>query len=216
MSSPIVIVGASGHAAVVAQAAKSAGLNIIGHLADKPSTCSIGLLGTVNDLVSLLPKHKDLSVFVAIGDNHLRKNLVNQLRDLYPSIRFASIIHPSAIICEEGSIGRGAFVAAGAIVAVGAKVGDFAVLNTRASLDHHASLGAFASMAPASATGGNAHIGEGAHIGMGAMVHHGIKIGEHTILGSLALANKDIPANEVWVGNPARRVKQRQAGDRYL
>lgn len=212
----LIIIGASGHAAVVVQAAKAAGLNIIGHLADKPSTYSICLLGTVNDLASLLTNHKDSSVFVAIGDNHVRRNLVSQLLGLYPRIRFASIIHPSAIICEDCSVGSGAFLAAGAIVAVGAKVGDFAILNTRASLDHHSTLGAFTSMAPASATGGNAHIGEGAHIGMGAMVHQGITIGEHTILGSLALANRDIPANELWVGNPARFIKRRQPGEAYL
>ena len=216
MSHAIILIGASGHAAVVAQAAAAAGDRVCAHLADSPSPLGITVAGPVADLPKVSAAHPGCRVFVAIGDNHARKVVAARVQELLPGAVFATVIHPSAVICEEGSVGAGAFVAAGAIVGAGASVGDFAILNTRASLDHHSTLGTFASMAPASATGGNALIGAGAHVGMGAMVHHGVTIGAHAILGSLALANKDIPASEVWVGNPARPIKRRQEGESYL
>lgn len=216
MSQTLIILGASGHAAVVAQAATASGHAVKAFLADAPSALGLPVAGPVADLPKLLAAHPGIQVHVAIGDNHARKIVADKARVLAPGVAFATVIHPSAVICEEGSIGAGAFVAAGAVVGVGAKVSDFSILNTRASLDHHSTLGAFASMAPAAATGGNVLIGTGAHIGMGAMVHHGVTIGAHAILGSVALANKDIPANEVWIGNPARRAKSRQPGDTYL
>ena len=203
MSHAIILIGASGHAAVVAQAAVAAGDRVCAHLADSPSPLGITVDGPVADLPKVSAAHPGCRVFVAIGDNHARKVVAERVRELLPGAVFATVIHPSAVICEEGSVGAGAFVAAGAIVGAGASVGDFAILNTRASLDHHSTLGDFASMAPA-------------HIGMGAMVHHGVTIGAHAILGSLALANKDIPASEVWVGNPARPIKRRQEGESYL
>lgn len=216
MSQAIIIIGASGHAAVVAQAVAAAGDRVCAHLADSPSPLGITVAGPVADLPKVSAAHPGCRVFVAIGDNHARRVVADKVRRLVPGVAFASVIHPSAAICEEGSVGAGAFVAAGAIVGAGASVGDFAILNTRASLDHHSTLGTFASMAPASATGGNVLVGTGAHIGMGAMVHHGVTIGAHSILGSLALANKDIPGGEVWVGNPARLIKRRQEGESYL
>lgn len=216
MSQSIIIIGASGHAAVVAQAARACGCDVIGHLADKASPYGIELLGKDGDLGAMLLKHKAAHVFVAIGDNHVRRTVVNRLRTAHPGIRFASIIHPSAILCEDGSVGEGAFIAAGAVVAAGARVGAFAIVNTRASLDHHASLGDFASMAPASATGGGAVVGSGTAVGMGAMVHHGVRLGEDVVLGSLSLANKDIPDRVVAVGNPARVLRPRTPGETYL
>lgn len=216
MTSSIIIIGASGHAAVVAQAAAASGYRVIAFLADSPSEIGIPVAGLIVDFPKVLAANPGSHVHIAIGDNHVRQKVVEKVKSLVPGLIFAAVIHPSAVVCEEGSVGAGAFVAASSIVGVGAKVSDFAILNTRASLDHHSTLSAYASMAPASATGGNTHIGEGAHIGMGAMIHHGIKIGAHAILGSLALANKDVPTKEIWVGNPARFLKCRQLGETYL
>lgn len=48
---------------------------------------------------------------------------------------------------------------------------------------------------------------KGASIGANATVLGGIVIGENVIIGAGSVVTKDIPANELWVGNPARKVK---------
>lgn len=47
-----------------------------------------------------------------------------------------------------------------------------------------------------------------ASIGSNATILCGIKIGENSIIGAGSVVTKDIPANEVWVGNPAKYLKK--------
>lgn len=56
---------------------------------------------------------------------------------------------------------------------------------------------------------GQVHIRKGAYLGMGTMVVKPVTIGENAIVGAGSIVTKDIPANEVWAGNPARFIKCR-------
>ena len=48
----------------------------------------------------------------------------------------------------------------------------------------------------------------GASIGAGATILCGIEIGENAMIGAGSVVTKDIPANELWIGHPARFVKK--------
>jgi len=47
----------------------------------------------------------------------------------------------------------------------------------------------------------------GARIGGGAVILAGVKIGEQAMVGAGAVVTKDVPPREVWVGNPARKLR---------
>ena len=47
-------------------------------------------------------------------------------------------------------------------------------------------------------------IKEGASIGAGAIVLGGVTIGKNVIVGAGSVVTKNIPDNELWVGNPAK------------
>ena len=51
-------------------------------------------------------------------------------------------------------------------------------------------------------------IKRGAFIGMGSIILKGVTIGEKSVIGAGAVAAKDVPDGEVWVGNPARFIKR--------
>lgn len=55
---------------------------------------------------------------------------------------------------------------------------------------------------------GGAKIGKKCFIGTNSVLHHGITIGDNSVTGSLAFVNKNIPANEVWLGSPAKFYKK--------
>jgi len=55
---------------------------------------------------------------------------------------------------------------------------------------------------------GEVFIGDRAFIGTGSVIMPGVRIGANAIVGSLSLVNKDVPANEIVVGNPARLLKK--------
>lgn len=56
-------------------------------------------------------------------------------------------------------------------------------------------------------------IKKGAKIGMGALIGPGLTIGENAVVGMGSVVLKDIPDNEVWVGNPARPYYAKEVKD---
>jgi maltose O-acetyltransferase len=55
-------------------------------------------------------------------------------------------------------------------------------------------------------------IGDNVWLGGGAIVLAGVTIGENTVVGAGAVVTRDLPANVVAVGNPARVVRSLAAG----
>ena len=49
-----------------------------------------------------------------------------------------------------------------------------------------------------------------AFIGVRAMVLPGVEIGENAIIGAQAVLTKDVPANVIFAGNPARKIGVRK------
>lgn len=52
------------------------------------------------------------------------------------------------------------------------------------------------------------HIGKNASIGGGSTILGGIIIGENSLIGAGSVVTKNVPANEVWIGNPARFLRK--------
>lgn len=52
------------------------------------------------------------------------------------------------------------------------------------------------------------HIGDYVFIGARSIICKGITIGDHSIIAAGSVVMKDVPANEVWGGNPARFIRK--------
>jgi len=50
-------------------------------------------------------------------------------------------------------------------------------------------------------------IGDNVWIGMNACILPGVQIGDNSIIGSGSVVTKNVPPNQIWVGNPARFVR---------
>ncbi|GGD03517.1 acyltransferase [Hyunsoonleella pacifica] len=50
-------------------------------------------------------------------------------------------------------------------------------------------------------------IGDYVFIGAYSIILKGVTIGENSIIGAGSLVTKNIPANEIWAGNPAKKIK---------
>ena len=53
-------------------------------------------------------------------------------------------------------------------------------------------------------------IGKNAFIGVRAMILPGVIIGENAIVGAQAVVTKNVPENEIFAGNPARKISRRK------
>lgn len=50
-------------------------------------------------------------------------------------------------------------------------------------------------------------IKKGASIGANATILGGITIGENVLIGAGSVVTKNVPANELWIGNPAKKIR---------
>jgi sugar O-acyltransferase (sialic acid O-acetyltransferase NeuD family) len=153
---------------------------------------------------------------IAIGDNWKRHLVSEKVKSLLPQFQFVHVVHPSAQVARGVTIGDGSVLMAGAIVNSDSGVGRFCILNTRASLDHDSLMEDFSSLAPNAVTGGNVQIGTCSAVSLGASIIHGVKIGEHSVIGAGALVVDDIPHHSVAYGTPAKVMRKRVEGDKYL
>lgn len=217
----VVVIGASGHAQVIADAIlKGSGYSFKGFIDEEqaPGTIVLGhpVLGKDEDLLRVLQQHGITHAIVGIGDNFIREKVTHKIQILAPNLAWATVIHPSAIIGYDVSIGVGTAIMAGAIVNCNTQVGAHTIINTGASLDHDNTLSDFVTIAPGVVTGGNVSVGDGSVVSIGATVKHQIHIGTNTVIGAGALVLKDIPDNAVAYGIPASVIRKRTKGEAYL
>ena len=52
------------------------------------------------------------------------------------------------------------------------------------------------------------HIGKRVWIGSGAIVLPGVTIGDNSVIGAGSVVTKDVPADCVYAGNPAKLIKK--------
>lgn len=217
----IVIIGASGHAKVVLDIVQLEGRYRVVGLVDRfraagETLLGYSILGKEEDLPQLVTRHQVKGVTIAIGDNFVRARVAAEVAQLCPELPLVSAVHPRSSLGLEASIGAGTVIMAGVVINSCCKVGVGCIVNTNASLGHDCSLEDFGSLAPNVATGGNCRIGRYSAIGIGASVIHGVTVGQHTVVGAGAVVVDDLGSNLVAFGVPAKVVRHREAGEKYL
>jgi sugar O-acyltransferase (sialic acid O-acetyltransferase NeuD family) len=211
------IIGAGGHARTVVAIAQAA----LGGAADSVAVLDVRFDATERLLGATLvagPIRRSIdsvearSFVVAIGDNRQRAEWFAVLADLGRPI--ASLVHPSALIGPEVTIGRGTVVAAGAILGPCARIGEDCIVNHGAIIDHESVVGDHSHVAPGVRIAGRVTIGRFSMIGIGASVKDQLHIGEAVIVGAGSVVVDDVPDGATVIGVPARAVPGAQVPKR--
>ena len=198
-SKRLVVIGAGGHGRVVADIGAALGYSEIIFLDDSVSSNAIG---PVSDHI----KYRDEADFiVAIGRGDIRESIS---RRLYESgCRVVTLVHPSAVIGSNVSIGHGSVVMAAAVINTGAVMGKGTIINTSGSVDHDCVLGDYCHVSVGAHLAGTVKIGSHTMIGAGATVINNVDICNNCTIGAGAVVVKDITESGVYVGVPAKKVK---------
>jgi sugar O-acyltransferase (sialic acid O-acetyltransferase NeuD family) len=206
---PLILVGAGGHARVLLSTLLLLSRRVLGFV--DPGQTRADLLGIpyLGDDDAVTGYDQD-EVLLVNGVGSVA-SIANRLRayEFFRKCgyRFASVIHPNAIIAPEIRLADGVQIMAGAILQTGSVVEENCIINTAASIDHDCVIHAHAHVAPGAVLSGNVHLGARAHIGVGAVVIQGVQIGSDAIVGAGAVVLSDVRESCTVVGVPARPIQ---------
>lgn len=212
MNKPVVILGGGGHAKVLIETLLAASAVIAGIVDPDPKLKETSILGVPvlggDEIVSEFPPEEVLLVngIGSVGAPVRRRELFENFTGA--GYRFATVIHPSAIIASDAELGEGAQLMAGVVIQPGCRIGRNAIINTRASIDHDCTIGDHVHVAPGVTLSGGVTIGNSCHIGTAATVIQGITISAGSVVGAGTVVVKDVAAGTTVVGVPAKAVNR--------
>ena len=208
--SRLLILGAGGHAKVVAETAiASANFSEVAFLDDRcsgpdqlPSVLGFPVLGSL--ALALEPAHREqfASAAVAFGNATARLNWIEQLDTA--GYALPVLIHPTAWVSPSAQLASGSVVFAQAAVQALASIGVGSILNTGCSVDHDAQLAGGVHICPGAHLAGEVQVGARTWIGIGASVIQQVRIGSDVTVGAGAAVVRDLPDGVTAVGVPAR------------
>lgn len=199
----VIIIGAGGHAKVIADIVLSSGDNLLGFL-DGFTTESTFLgkpiLGKDTDYSS----YPDAYFIIAIGDPIAREKFATNMAD----VKWYTAIHPRAVISSiDTSIDEGTVVMANAVINPSAHIGKHCIINTCAVVEHDNQLSDFVHISVGTKLAGKVTVGKRTWVGVGASVSNGISICENCMIGAGAVVIKNILDSGTYVGVPAKKIK---------
>jgi sugar O-acyltransferase (sialic acid O-acetyltransferase NeuD family) len=202
----IAIIGAGGHAKVVADAVLASGSDqIVGFFDDNPALWKNMIFGLpVRGPITGWRDHSVDALILGIGDNAARKKIFAQFSSA--GAKFATALHPRATLARGVVIGEGSVVLANVVVNADTQIGRDCILNTACTVDHDCIVGDHTHLAPGVNIAGDVQIGEGAFAGIGAKMIPGITVGDWAFLGAGAVATCDVAAGARVVGIPAKTM----------
>ncbi|AGK52655.1 acetyltransferase [Bacillus sp. 1NLA3E] len=210
----IAIIGQGGHSKVITDLLSlSKKHSIIGYFDDRHIDLTVKdntFFGPVIMVKKLLDYFKDIKVIIAIGDNKIRKKIVERLG--FSEESYITLIHPSAIISPSAKIGTGTVIMAYSVVQADTEIGRHSIINTSTVIEHDNVIGDFVHVSPNVTLTGAVQIEEGVHIGAGASIIPNLSIGEWSVIGAGATVINCIPSFCTAVGVPAKVKLKKTSG----
>lgn len=166
------------------------------------------VLGKVdNKTVNKYIEDENVFFFYALISLKLNYKYLNKLLSLkIPKQRFATIIHPTAVISKFAQIGNGTCIQPFVSVGPNVKIGNHVQIFAQVLVGHGAELSNYSYVANNACIGADVKLLEGAYLGTNATTLERIMLGKWSITGIGAVVIKDVPDYTKVVGNPAREI----------
>ena len=209
----MVIIGAGGLGREVLWVLRSMGptVEVIGFLDDNDGLrgteiCDVPVIGpvqaeTLGDL--------DVRCAWGVGFPKVKRQLAARL----PDERFLAARHPTALMSDYVHIGEGTVICAGVVATTQVQIGSHVLLNLNVTIGHDAVIEDYCTLNPGTHVSGYVYLEEGVDVGTGAVFLPGIRVGAWSVVGAGAVVTKDVPAYEIWAGNPAHKIGERARPD---
>ena len=191
----VIIIGAGGHARVIASMLR----------AEVEFVCTTP--ATEDRVLGELVAENALSEFyVGIGTNRDRSRVAEKLRAL--GGRLPACVAPNAFVARDAQLGDGAVICLGSQIGSRAVLGIATIVNTLSSVDHDCVLGDYSQVTAGVTFGGTVTVGTNCFFGVKSAVIPNLRIGDDVVVMAGALVTKNVPNRVMVGGSPARVVRR--------
>lgn len=136
------------------------------------------------------------------GDPLRRLRLVERLG--LPEERYATLVHPRAVVPGSVTLGPGTVVHANAVLTADVRVGAHVATMPSVVLTHDDVVEEGATLGAGACVAGAVTVGAGAYIGAGALLRERLTVGAGAVVGMGAVVTRSVPPGEIWYGSPAQ------------
>ena len=164
---------------------------------------NIPILDRIDNVQNIVKSNEN--IFVALGDNTIRKNIISKLINRYS---FPNCYRPNSDIPTTLNIGEGNYIGSFTKLGEDSYIGNFNFINECVILAHDTKIGDYNHLSPNVSMGGNSIIGNTNMIGTSAIIIPKIKIGNNNTIGAGTVVIRDIVDNSTVVGNPGKQIKK--------
>ncbi|MEQ8553616.1 MAG: hypothetical protein RLO17_19860 [Cyclobacteriaceae bacterium] len=211
----LIIIGGFGNGTVVQSTVEDINTiqkewDLIGFLNDREGGPINGLpvLGKINkNTIDQFLKDPEIFFFYSLISVKMNHKFLSKLLDLeIPKERFATIIHPTAVISKFAKIGRGSCIQPFVSVGPNTQIGNHVQIFAQSLIGHGAVLEDYSYVANNACIGADVHLKEGAYVGTNATTLEFVTLGKWSITGIGAVVLRNVPDYAKVVGNPARQI----------
>lgn len=213
MKKKIVIIGGRGNGTVIASTiedCKKAGQDIecVGFLNDNEEEINgyPVLGGIVDNSWKNLPS--DIFFIFAMSNVKQASKRFEMLKNLkIPIERFATIVHPTSVVSDKAELGYGVVLMPYSLVSPNVIIGDHSQMYAQSFIGHDSILKEMVFVANNASIGGRVLVQKGAHIGSNSSILERVTIEEFSIIGLASNVLSNVKAFDIYVGNPAKKIK---------
>ncbi|MDD2618278.1 MAG: hypothetical protein PHT87_05730 [Bacteroidales bacterium] len=211
----LIIIGGYGNGTVVQSTVEdinrlSPAWELIGFLNDRETApindCPV--LGKIDrETVENFLADPDVYFFYSLISVKYNYAYLSKLTDLgIPRERFATLIHPTAVVSKFARLGYGVCIQPFVSVGPNTQIGDHVQIFAQVLVGHGAVLDNYAYVANNACIGADVHLKEGAYLGTNATTLEFVTLGKWSVTGIGAVVLKDVEDYAKVVGNPARVI----------
>jgi acetyltransferase EpsM len=217
MSKKIIIIGGAGKGGLISQVIEDNRRNfddysieIAGFVNDYEvgeTILGYPVLGAIEDIPRLLEQEYYFVFAIHLTDRNYKTEEL-YLKCNLPPERLCNVISKRAFVAEKAILAPGACVLQFASISNEVEIGESTIIGGRSFVGHNTKIGPICHIGVTSGIGSLVQIGKAVTTSLHTTVLEFVKIGDYSLLGAASLANKPIGEGQVWVGTPAKYLRE--------
>jgi len=153
-----------------------------------------------------IKNYKDTYIINNVGSSTNARYSIDK-RILRIKNEIPSLIHPT-VDYRYSEIGNGCIVSKDVFIGAGSKIGNSVCLRNTVFIGNEVKIGDNVFISDQTVILGYVDIADYVYLGANVTVLPRLSLNKNSLLGAGAVVTKNIPANQIYVGNPARYLKE--------